>query len=64
VLDVTLTKSLGKRFEIKLSAQDVLNQRVRLIQDSNENGDLEGTDEEVMSLRRGTYFSAGVSYRF
>ena len=64
VLDVTLTKSLGKRFDLKLSAQDVLNQRVRLIQDSNENGDLERTDEEVMSLRRGTYFSAGVSYRF
>lgn len=64
VVDVTLTKGLGKHFEVKLSAQDILNQRVRLVQDSNENGALEGTDEEVMSFRRGSYFTAGFSYRF
>ena len=64
VVDVTLTKGLGERFELKLSAQDVLNQRTRLIQDSNEDGSLTGVDEEVMSFRRGGYFSAGLSYRF
>ena len=64
VMDLTLTKGLGKRFELKLSAQDILNQRTLLIQDSNENGQLESTDEEVMGYRRGSYFTAGVSYRF
>ena len=64
VVDVTLTKSLGKHFDVKLSAQDILNQRTLLIQDSNENGQLESTDEEVMGYRRGSYFTAGVSYRF
>lgn len=64
VVDITLTKGLGERFEVKLSAQDVLNQRTRLIQDSNEDGSLTGVDEEVMSFRRGSYFSAGLSYRF
>ncbi len=64
VVDVTLTKGLGKRFEVKLSAQDILNQRTRLVQDSNENSKLDATDEEVMGYRRGSYFTAGVSYRF
>ncbi len=64
VVDITLTKGLGKRFEVKLSAQDILNQRTLLIQDSNENGTLESADEEVMGYRRGSYFTAGVSYRF
>lgn len=36
VVDVTLTKSLGKHFDVKLSAQDILNQRTLLIQDSND----------------------------
>lgn len=64
VVDITLTKAIGARLEVKLSAQDILNQRTLLIQDSNENGDLESTDEEVMGYRRGSYFSAGISYRF
>lgn len=64
VVDVTLSKGIGKHVEVKLSAQDVLNQRVRLVQDSNANGKLEDTDEEVMSFKRGSYFSIGASYKF
>lgn len=64
VIDLTATKGLGKRFELKVSVQDLLNQRVRLVQDSNENGRLEAADEEVMSFRRGQYVSAGIAYRF
>lgn len=64
VLDVTASKGLGKHFDVKISVQDLLNQRVRLVQDSNANGTLEDTDEEVMSFRRGSYFSAGITYKF
>jgi len=64
VLDITASKGLGKRFEVKVGAQDVLNQRTRLLQDSNADDRLEDTDEEVMSFRRGAYLSAGVTYRF
>ena len=64
VIDVTATKNLGKRFELKLSVQDLLNQRVRLVQDSDESGKLDQADEEVMSFRRGQYVSAGIAYRF
>ncbi len=64
VIDLTATKGLGKHFEVKLSVQDLLNQRVLLVQDSNENGRLETNDEEVMSYHRGQYVSAGLSYKF
>ena len=64
VIDLTVTKGIGKRFELKVSAQDLLNQRVLLVQDSNESGNIDGRDEEIMSFRRGSYFSAGIGVRF
>ena len=62
--DITASQGLGKHFDIKLGVQDILNQRVLLKQDSNNNGKVENKDEEMLSFRRGQYFSAGVSYRF
>jgi TonB-dependent receptor len=64
VIDLSVTKGIGKRFELKVSAQDLLNQRVLLVQDSNESGNIDGRDEEIMSFRRGSYFSAGIGVRF
>ncbi|MBL7952566.1 MAG: TonB-dependent receptor [Flavobacteriales bacterium] len=63
-LDITASKKLGKHFEVKVGAQDILNQRVHLKQDSNGNGSIDGSDEDVLSFRRGQYFSAGASYIF
>ncbi len=63
VVDFTVTKGLGKRFEVKLSAQDILNQRTRLVQDSNDNGHIDSKDEDIMIFRRGAYFSAGIGIR-
>jgi hypothetical protein len=63
-LDVTASKRLGKHFEVKVGAQDILNQRVYLKQDGNGDGKIGGSDEDVLSFRRGQYFSAGASYIF
>ena len=63
-LDVTASKRLGKHFEVKMSAQDLLNQRMYLKQDSDGNGTIDGVDSDVLSYRRGQYFSAGVQYTF
>jgi hypothetical protein len=63
VVDLTVTKGFGKRFELKLSAQDILNQRTLLIQDSNESGGIDDRDEEIMSFRRGAYFTVGLGLR-
>ncbi len=64
VLDIALSKGFGNRFEVKVGVQDLLNQRMRLLQDGNSDGRLDDTDEEVMSFRRGAYLSAGLSCRF
>ena len=62
--DVTASKGLGKHFEVKLGIQDILNQRMLLKQDSNDNGTIDLKDDEVLSYRRGQYVSAGLSYKF
>lgn len=63
VVDIALTKGIGKRFEVKLAAQDILNQRVRLVQDSNGNGGIDDRDQDIMTFRRGAYFTAGIGIR-
>ncbi len=63
-LDVTLTKGLGEHFEIKLGAQDLLNQETLLQQDSDANGSIEPTDERIQSYKRGTYLTAAVGFTF
>lgn len=64
VIDVAVSKGLGRRFELKLAAQDILNQRVLLLQDSNDDGHIGRQDEEIMSFRRGTSFTVGIGARF
>ncbi|MBL8003282.1 MAG: TonB-dependent receptor [Flavobacteriales bacterium] len=63
-LDITATKGLGEHFEVKLGVQDLLNQRTLLVQDSDANGEITPVDEQMLSFRRGSYFTAGLSYRF
>ncbi len=63
-LDLTCSKGLGEHFDVKVGVQDILNQRTLLVQDSDANGEITPVDEQMLSFRRGTYFSAGVSYRF
>ncbi len=62
-IDATLTKRIGRRFELKASVQDLLNQRVLLMQDSNGDERIDGKDEEVLSFRRGQVVSVGLSVR-
>ncbi|MBK8226133.1 MAG: carboxypeptidase-like regulatory domain-containing protein [Flavobacteriales bacterium] len=64
VIDLAVTKGLGKRFELKLAAQDILNQRVLLLQDSNDDGRIGQQDEQIMSFRRGASFTVGIGARF
>ena len=64
VVDVAITKGIGKHFEVKLAAQDILNQRVRLVQDANDDGRVNNSDQETMSYRKGAYFTAGIGFRF
>lgn len=63
VIDISFTKGIGKKFEIKGGIQDLLNAKYRMVQDSNLDGKITGVDEQVLGFRRGAYFTLGIAYR-
>jgi hypothetical protein len=62
-LDFTVTKGLGKYFEIKAGVQDILAENEVYKQDSNNNGNIDSNDETVFNIRRGAYYSLGINLR-
>lgn len=64
VVDLTVSKQLGKTYNLRASVSDLLNYQSQLIQDSNRDGKITGTDETIASYRRGTYFSFTVAAQF
>ncbi|MCU0339969.1 MAG: TonB-dependent receptor [Spirosomaceae bacterium] len=72
VIDVNLSKQFGKKVELRLSIQDILNQPVRLSQDFNRDGKIgkditsqtANADQDIRSFRRGTYSSLSLVYNF
>lgn len=64
VLDLSITKKFGQRFEVKLGISDILNQPVRFFQDFNLNKTWdEGTDNEYFAYRPGQVYSLSVTYK-
>lgn len=63
-IDLSLTKGFGEHFELKAGVQDLLNQKTRLIQDSNEDDDITSIDESFREFRKGQYTTIGVTYKF
>jgi TonB-dependent receptor len=64
VIDLNVIKAVGEHLEFKLGIQDLLNQRFRLIQDSNLDKKITNADESYQSYRRGSYSTIGVTYKF
>ncbi|WP_114781947.1 TonB-dependent receptor [Botryobacter ruber] len=63
-IDFSLTKGIGKHFEIKAGIQDILNQKTRLIQDSNDDQKITDIDESFRAFRKGQYSTLGITYKF
>lgn len=63
VLDLTVSKGIGKRIEIKFGAQDLFNQKIWLIQDSNRDGKISDIDENIMTYKTGTYYTLGINIK-
>jgi outer membrane receptor for ferrienterochelin and colicin len=61
MVDVTVSKGIGKNIVIKAGVQDLLAQDLLYIQDSDENGEINGSDDEVIRMRRGAYYTLGIS---
>ncbi|HEY9045968.1 MAG TPA: TonB-dependent receptor [Ohtaekwangia sp.] len=62
-VDFTVSKELNKHFELKLGVQDILNQKYRLIQDSNRDKKITGVDEPIQTYRWGQYGTLGVVWK-
>lgn len=64
VIDLSITKKLGKSIEIKLGISDLLNQPVRFFQDFNNNKTFEtAADNAYFSYRPGQVYSFTVTYK-
>jgi len=62
VLDLTITKGIGKYVDFRFSIQDIFNQSFLLLQDANNDGVLEReVDQKMQSYKRGTYFTFGIT---
>ncbi|WP_242926577.1 TonB-dependent receptor [Pontibacter vulgaris] len=64
MIDLSVTKGIGEHFEIKAGIQDILNQKVRFVQDSDRNASINSTDEDFTTFKRGSYSTLGINYRF
>jgi TonB-dependent receptor len=64
VIDLNITKSLTKKIDLKLSAQDILNQPFRLIQDTDRNNKITDADGTYQEFRRGSSYTAGIVVNF
>jgi hypothetical protein len=63
-LDMTVTKKISKNWEARFGIQDILNFKTQLLQDSNQDSRITKVDEPILSFRRGTYFTAGINFKF
>ncbi|MBL0341713.1 MAG: hypothetical protein IPP71_12685 [Bacteroidetes bacterium] len=63
-IDLTVTKGIGKYLEVKFGVQDLLAEKENYKQDSNENGEIDAADETVLSVKKGAYYSLGLSLKF
>ncbi len=65
LVDLTISKGIGKHFDIRFGVQDMLNQQVLWLQDANDDGKLNrDNDQRLQYFRRGTYFTLGLTYSF
>lgn len=64
-LDLTISKRLWKRLDVKFGIQDILNQPYLLVQDANGDGKVtRNNDQQIQSYKRGSYYTVGLNFRF
>jgi hypothetical protein len=66
VLDLTLTKRLSSRADLRFGISDILNARTYIREDANLDNDLTNaeTNKSVRSTRSGQYVTFGVAFKF
>jgi len=65
LLDLTISKSISERAELKFGVSDLLNSKIKFKEDGNLNADLtEAVDKPILETRNGQYFNFGISFKF
>ncbi|GAA4306053.1 TonB-dependent receptor [Nibribacter koreensis] len=64
VLDFTLTKNFKSGLQLKAGVQDLLNQKFKFVEDTDQDGKVESTDLTSRSYTRGMYSTIGLGYTF
>ncbi len=63
-IDLTISKAIRNKLEIKFGIRDLLNENIVLMQDANLDGVFDVTGDQVIQrFRPGTRFSLGISYK-
>jgi TonB-dependent receptor len=62
-IDLTVSKSFSEKVELKFGIQDILNQKYRLIQDSDRSKSINDIDEPIQNYKPGQYITLGVTYK-
>jgi outer membrane receptor protein involved in Fe transport len=63
-IDLTISKQLSDRLELKFGVQDILNQDYHVKQDSNGDKDITAVDETIQRYKFGQYTSLGIVWKF
>lgn len=65
-LDLLVNKNINNHIAVNIGIQDILNQPVLIVQDSDKNGKFERhtSDLHIMEFKRGRYYTAGFRYTF
>ncbi|QHL88613.1 TonB-dependent receptor plug domain-containing protein [Nibribacter ruber] len=64
VLDFTLTKNFKNGLQVKAGIQDLLNQKYKFVEDTDQDGHVEKTDLTSRTYTRGMYTTLGLGYTF
>jgi hypothetical protein len=69
MLDMSFVQKLSNHFEVRVGAQDILNNAFRVYQDTNLDGKISGNpikgqDDLIQSFKRGANYSLGINYTF
>ncbi len=63
-IDLTITKGIGRKVELKAGVRDLLNDHVILMQDANRDGTFDlKSDQVIQKYRPGNLFTLGLSYK-
>ena len=65
VVDLALTKSVGRHLQVRVGIQDLLNQRYRFLYDFNRDSKIQADENgSYANYRRGSYSTVGLTWRF